>query len=232
MLNKPASLVRDVVGLFYPRICGGCDAHLMKHEENLCLNCLHGLPKTYYWDYKVNPVEQLFFGRLRLSSACSFLHFEKGSVTQRLMHRFKYEGKSNVAMELGKVFGNILKEKQWFSDADLIVPVPLHPAKEMRRGYNQSSYIADGLSESLDVPVRSKLMKRVRMTDTQTQKSRFERSQNVDSVFQVDYPSRVRGKNIILVDDVVTTGATLEAAGMQLLEAGVSKLYIATLAVA
>lgn len=232
MLNKAAFILADLVGLFYPRICGGCNAHLMKHEQNLCLSCLHRLPKTYYWDYEVNPVEQLFFGRLQLSSACSFLHFEKGSVTQKLMHRFKYEGRSNVALELGKEFGNILKEKKWFSDADLIIPVPLHPAKEMRRGYNQSAYISDGLSESLDVPVRSKWMQRLKMTDTQTRKSRFERSENVDNVFSLTDPAKIIGKNVILVDDVVTTGATLEAAGMCLINAGASKLYIATLAVA
>lgn len=232
MLNKVISAIDDVVGLFYPRVCSGCDAHLMNHEDNLCLECLHSLPKTYFWDYKVNPVEELFFGRLQVSSACSFLHFEKGSITQKLMHRFKYEGKSDIGVVLGRNFGQKLKEKHWFTDADIIIPIPLHPAKEARRGFNQSNYIADGLGEVLDVPVRSKLMKRIRMTESQTRKSRFVRSENVDSVFQIDEPSKVRGKNVIIVDDVVTTGATLEAAGNCLIQAGASKLYIATVAVA
>lgn len=232
MLNRVVSVIENVVGLFYPRICAGCDAHLMQKEENLCLKCLHSLPKTYYWDYKVNPVEQLFFGRLQFSSACAFLHFEKGSITQELMHRLKYQGKKSVGKELGKAFGHTLKEKHWFTDADVIVPVPLHPSKELRRGYNQSNYIADGISEAMDIPSRSKWMKRIRMTDTQTRKSRFDRSENVQDVFEIENPELLRDKNVILVDDVVTTGATLEAAGMCLKEAGIARLYIATIAVA
>ncbi len=228
---KVISIVNDVIGLFYPRICGGCDAHLMKHEQNLCLNCIHRLPKTYYWDYEVNPTEQLFWGKLKVDAACGFLHFGKDSIVQQLMHRFKYKSKTGIGRELGRQFAIILKDKQWFSDIDVIVPIPLHPSKQLRRGYNQSDYFAEGLSEVYDVPVRRRAMKRVVATDSQTRKSRYDRSENVEEVFRVSDLNAIRGKNVLLVDDVITTGATLEAAGNRLLEAGAAKLYIAVIAV-
>ena len=232
MMNWLISVADDIIGLFYPRICGGCDSHLLKHESNLCLICLHKLPKTYFWDYDVNPVEKLFWGRLEICSACTFLHFEKENVVQHLMHRFKYEGKSGIGTELGKAFAYILKDKHWFSDIDIIVPVPLHFSKEQRRGYNQSLYIAKGMAEVYEVKVWPSIITRVIASDSQTRKSRYQRVENVDDVFRIDNPSRLKGKTVLLVDDVITTGATLEAAGNQLLRAGVARLYVATLAIA
>lgn len=232
MLKQLYSILEDVVDLLYPRICAGCNAHLMKHEQNLCLICLHRLPKTYFWDYKVNPVEKLFQGRLKVNAACAFLHFEQDTVTQHLMHRLKYEGKRSIGTALGRSFAVILREKMWFTDADIIVPVPLHPAKEARRGYNQSDYFAQGLAEVLNIPVRTNWMARVKMTDTQTKRSRYQRAENVDDIFRVRSRSGFAGKNVLLVDDVVTSGATLIAAGSCLREAGVARLYVATMAIA
>lgn len=230
--DKAYSLVEDLVGLFYPRVCAGCDAHLMKQEENLCLVCKHNLPKTYFWDYDVTPIEKLFWGKVPVQSACSFLHFEQGDVVQELMHRLKYEGKTGVGLELGKMFGQILVEKEWFADADIIIPIPLHVTKEARRGYNQSRFIAEGLGESLGADLRSNLLKRLVASETQTKKSRYDRSENVSSVFKLPEAEKVKGKNVLLVDDVVTTGSTLTAAGSELVSCGVNKLYIATLAIA
>lgn len=221
-----------MVSLFYPRICSGCDSHLTQSEQNLCIECLHRLPKTYYWDYDINPVEKLFWGRLPVSSACAFLHYQTGSMVQQLMHRFKYKGKKNIGLELGIRFGVILKEKKWFSDIDIIIPIPLHATKKARRGYNQSALIAEGLAEVFDVPSRNDVLKRVVASDTQTRKSRFDRSQNILNVFKVIKPEVIRGKKVLIVDDVVTTGSTLEEAGKALFEGDVSRLYIATLATA
>ena len=197
----------------------------------MCLICKHQLPLTYFWDYDKPEIEKLFWGRLPIASACAYLHFEKENKTQLLMHRLKYEGKTGIGVELGKSFGAILKEKKWFSDVDVIIPVPLHFTRQERRGYNQSSFIADGIALVYDVPVRSKAMTRVVSSDSQTHKSRYDRSENVESVFEVTTKA-VKGKNVLLVDDVVTTGATLVSAGTQLIDAGVNKLYIATLAIA
>jgi ComF family protein len=226
------SIVNDVIGLFYPRTCGGCGVHLMTHEQNLCLICLTGLPKTYYWDYPTNPVEKLFWGKLNVTSACAFLHFVKESKVQNLLHRFKYEGKSGIGFELGKAFAQILQEKNWFSDVDVVIPIPLHISKEMRRGYNQSAYIANGMGEVIDVKVRNHALKRILASESQTRKSRFARTENVNQVFELSDIDSVKGKNVLLVDDVITTGSTLEAAGNTILRAGASKLYIATIAIA
>ena len=232
LIEKGLAVLDDVLGLFYPRICAGCDARLLKQEREMCLICLNSLPKTYFWDYEINPVEKLFWGRLEVSSACSFLHFETGNVVQRLMHRFKYKGKSIIGFELGRSFGYILVDKKWFSDIDYIIPIPLHRTKQIRRGYNQSKCIADGLAEVYGVPVKSKILERTIPSSTQTKKSRFERAENVDEIFRVIRSELVKGKNILLVDDVVTTGATLVAAGKVLSKAGVGRLYVATIAVA
>lgn len=221
----------DLLGLFYPRVCAGCDSHLRKSEEILCLICLHQLPHTYFWDYDINPVEKLFWGRLPVSSACAFLHFEKDSVTQNLMHRLKYEGRTGIGVELGKAFAQKLQEKSWFADVDAIVPVPLHVTRQARRGYNQSKFIADGIADVYGVPVKPELLRRITASDSQTNKSRYERSENVETIFRAP-KSGINGKNILLVDDVVTTGSTLVSAGAQLMEAGANKLYVATLAVA
>lgn len=204
----------------------------MKHERNLCLICAYGLPKTYFWDYEVAPVEKLFWGRLPVASACSFLHFEKENMVQSLMHKLKYEGKTGIGEELGLMFATILQEKDWFNDIDIILPVPLHASKEARRGYNQSYYIAAGMAEVYNVPVKTDILMRRVASETQTRKSRYQRGENVLSVFQVPNSGSLKDKNVLLVDDVVTTGATLVSAGSQLISAGVNKLYIATLAVA
>ncbi|MBL4586101.1 MAG: ComF family protein [Flavobacteriales bacterium] len=228
-MNIP--IFTDLLSLFYPRICGGCDTHLMKHEQNLCLSCTHGLPKTYFWDYKINPIEQLFWGRLSVNSACAFLHFEKEGTVQQLMHRFKYQGKTGVGTELASMFAHILKEKKWFADVDVVVPIPLHPSKEQRRGYNQSRFIANGMAEVFDVPVWSNALQKIVASDSQTRKTRFERAENVEQVFTTT-PNRFSGKVVLLVDDIVTTGATLEAAGKLIFANGATRLYIATLACA
>ncbi len=232
LFDKVFSVLSDLVALFYPRVCAGCDAHLMKHEENLCLVCKHNLPKTYFWDYDVNPIEKLFWGKIPVHAACAFLHFEQGEVVQELMHRLKYEGKTGVGFELGKMFASILREKDWFADMDLILPIPLHVTKQARRGYNQSLFIADGMAEVFGCPVKPQILKRTLASVSQTRKSRFVRTENVSSVFKVMDANLVKGKNVLIVDDVVTTGATLESVGAQLVSAGVNKLYLATLAVA
>ena len=225
------SLCEDLLGLFYPRVCAGCDSHLRKNEENLCLICLHDLPLTYFWDYDVTPVEKLFWGRLPITSACSYLHFEQESKTQSLMHRLKYDGRTGIGKELGLAFGHKLKDKGWFSDIDMIIPIPLHRTRELRRGYNQSLFIAEGIGQVYNVQVRSDILKRVVASNSQTNKSRFDRSENVKSIFQAN-STNLKGKNVLLVDDVVTTGATMIAAGSQLFNSGANKIHVATLAIA
>lgn len=225
------SLLEDFLELFYPRVCSGCDEHLRKTEENLCLICKQSLPLTYFWDYDVTPVEKLFWGKVQVESACSYLHFEQEGVVQKLMHRLKYDGKTAIGSELGVMFAHKLTETGWFKNIDLIVPIPLHRTKELRRGYNQCSFIAGGMAEVLGVPVSRNALYRVKSSATQTKKSRFDRTENVEDAFKGIHKT-VEGKNILLIDDVVTTGATLTAASVKLLEAGAKSVSVATIAIA
>lgn len=198
----------------------------------MCLKCVYSLPKTFFWDYETSPVEKLFWGRIPVTTACSFLHFEKDNIVQNMMHKLKYEGKTGIGEELSTLFATTLKEKNWFEDIELIIPVPLHTTKQARRGYNQSTFIANGMAEVYNVESSESLLIRTISSETQTRKGRYQRSENVSSIFQTPHPKLVKGKNVLLVDDVVTTGATLVSAGAKLVEAGVNKLYIATLAIA
>lgn len=222
----------SVVRFLYPDLCGGCGERLLNNERHLCLSCMEGLPITYFWDYEQNPVERLFWGRIPVDGACSFFHFVKDSPAQRLMHSLKYQNRPHVGEALGKRYGQLLTRKEWFRDTDLIVPVPLHPSKEERRGYNQSMYIARGLADAMGPKVNGDALIRVKATTSQTRKARFDRAQNVEQVFRVVKPELFAGRRVMLVDDVVTTGATLEAAGTLIQEAGAEKLYVVTLAVA
>jgi ComF family protein len=224
------SYLIDFFDFFFPKLCAGCDAHLRTGETDLCLHCVFQLPKTYFWDYDVNPIEDLFRGRLKLAGACAFLHFYKGGKVQQMLHRMKYQGQPQIGKHLGTLFAHQLATKGKFLDVDVIVPVPLHHTRITRRGYNQSMFIARGMAEIFKCRVDGRSLERKHATLTQTKKSRYDRSTNVESVFVCERPEFFKGKRVLLVDDVVTTGSTLEAAGRVLLEAGVEKLYIAALA--
>ncbi len=220
------SLLVDLVDLFYPKLCSACDTHLQSGESDICIQCIFQLPKTYYWDYDENPVEQLFKGRLKIDGACSFVHFTKGGIVQQMLHRLKYEEQREIGSALGRLFAQQLLTKNKFTDVDLIVPIPLHFKKEKIRGYNQSMEIALGVSEILNVKIYRNSLIRQLASETQTRKSRYDRSTNVESVFSCSNPNAFKGKSVILIDDVITTGSTLEAAGKILFDAGVAKLYI------
>jgi ComF family protein len=175
------------------------------------------LPKTHFQLEAGNPVEQIFWGRVRIEQATSYFYYSKGSRYQRLIHDMKYQGKKWIGYELGKKMGTDLLETH-YAEAHKIVPVPLHPKKLRKRGYNQSFWIAKGLSERLDIPVEPNNLYRKVNTRSQTKKSRFDRWQNLKNVFGVRVPDTFSYKHILLIDDIVTTGATLEACANSLAE--------------
>jgi ComF family protein len=193
--------------------------------------CRHTLPMTSFHKYESNPVEKLFWGRIKIENATAFLFYEKGSKYGHLLHQFKYKGYTEIGLKLGKLFGSQLIETN-FKDIDLIVPVPLHSAKFRKRGFNQSEIIALGISASLGKPVAGQALKRNIFTSTQTKKGRFERWKNVEGIFTVKNPELLKNKHILLIDDVITTGATLEAVGNAILKIEGTKLSVATLAIA
>jgi ComF family protein len=203
--------VSDFISLIFPRICAGCGNSLWKHETELCHFCEYHLPKTNFHLDADNPVARLFWGRVKIETGAAFLYFNKGGKVQRLVHQLKYKGRKGVGVYLGDQYGQSLKYAPLFNSADAIIPVPLHKKKFMQRGYNQSEQIAIGLALSMNIPVNRHLLTRIKATETQTRKSRFSRYQNVKEIFRVSRPEQWKGKHLLLVDDVITTGATLES---------------------
>ncbi|PSK95078.1 ComF family protein [Taibaiella chishuiensis] len=219
-------------GLFFPDLCAACDRALSGSEQVLCLHCLLNLPRTGLHRLPENKVQRLFTGRLPLVRATAFTYFTKDGMMQHLLHQLKYKGRAATGSFLGNVFGQELQADGWLEATDLLVPVPLHRQKAYRRGFNQAALIAGGIAAATSLPVAANALERVRDTGSQTRKSRLERLDNVATVFRAGKAAQIRGKRLLLVDDVLTTGATLEAAGLALLEAGAASLGIATLALA
>lgn len=224
--------VTDLFNLVFPRICASCGASLWKHEEVICHFCEFHLPKTQFHLERDNPVAQIFWGRVNIFSAAAFLYFNKGNHVQRLMHQLKYKGRRDIGVFTGKLYAPSLAGSPWFSSVQVIVPVPLHKKKFMKRGYNQSEEFAKGLSAGMGIPFHRHLLVRTKATETQTRKSRFSRYQNVREIFKVPEPEMWRGMHILLVDDVVTTGATLEACTVALHRIPEIKISIACIAAA
>ena len=225
-------LAHSFFSLFYPRVCLSCYASLLPAEECICTQCHFHLPQTNFHDLKDNPVSRIFWGRLPVESATALFYFQKHGKVQNLIHQFKYKAKKEVGRYLGNVLGRKLKECPHYNNIDLVIPVPLHASKEHKRGFNQSEIIAGGISDIMNIDMDIKNLVRINPTDTQTKKSRFKRWQNVETVFHVYRPDKLAGRNILLVDDVITTGATLEACGHKLIQIDGVKLWIASLALA
>ena len=201
----------DFLSLIFPRICAGCGNSLWKNEEVICHFCEYHLPKTNYHEALENPVTLLLRGRVSIEAGVAFLHFNKGGKVQRLVHHLKYKGRKDVGICLGNLYGQSLKNAPGFKTADAIIPVPLHRKRQQQRGFNQSEQFAIGLSGAMQIPVCPQLLSRVKATETQTRKSRFSRYGNVREIFEVTDPLSWKGKHLVLVDDVITTGATLES---------------------
>ncbi len=224
------SITDDFLSLFFPRFCLGCSQAMIKGEDILCTRCLAGLPKTYYHHREGNPVINRLAGRLPIRHGWAFLKFQKGGVVQHLLHQLKYNNCPEIGERLGKAYGRELSVEMFHREFDLIVPVPLHRARLRHRGYNQSAHFAKGLSEALNVDWDETISIRTQASATQTRKSRADRWENVRQVFSVRGNSTVEQKRILLVDDVITTGATLEACGQHLLDCGCTSISVACIA--
>lgn len=204
-------MLDDFLALVYPRNCIACGNSLYKHEEQLCNYCYTNLPKTNFHKQHRNPVDALFYGRTPLLLASSFYLFTKKGSIQKVLHAIKYKSNKDLAILVGKWYAEDLKVNSIVSKADYIVPVPLHKKKLKTRGYNQSEEFAKGLSEGLEIILNTSVLQRKEFTETQTKKSKYERWENVEEVFELISPEAFKNKHVVLVDDVITTGATIEA---------------------
>lgn len=225
------TMLVDFISLLYPEVCLGCQNALVKGETELCTSCKIKLPYTNYHLEVKNPVWKRFLGKVQVRRAYSFLFFVKHGMVQKVLHELKYKGNEHIGYLIGVWYGERLKTSINL-DYDLIVPVPMHKRKQQKRGYNQVDSFAQGLSESLETAWSAGCLMKVDETTSQTRKGRFDRWENVKEVFVIPHPEEVQGRRILLVDDVITTGSTLEACAHVLLKAGAVYVDVATIACA
>ncbi|MFZ4401132.1 MAG: ComF family protein [Bacteroidales bacterium] len=205
------TLFQDFFSLIYPNNCMACGNNLFKNEHLICTSCLFHLPKTNYHLEKDNPISQIFWGRCNINTAAAYFYFTKAGKVQHLVHQLKYKGKKEIGIYIGEIYGRELMQSPDYSKTNVIIPVPLHPKKQKKRGFNQSEVFAIGLSASMNIPIDTQTLIRTFASETQTKKSRFKRWENVKEIFSLQNPETLKNKHILLVDDVITTGATIEA---------------------
>ncbi len=219
-----------MVDLVYPRICASCDHNKPLHGQIFCLDCLVGLPQTKFHLTPDNPFEQHFWGRVDIHSGAAMYFFIPGGRTQTLLHNIKYRRRSEIAEEIGVIYGRQLSRSPRFERVDIIVPVPLHWRKRKKRGFNQSAAFARGLALGMQTELNTTLLRRIIQTETQTRKSREQRVENMKGAFVIKDSQTIAGRHVLLVDDVLTTGATLEACAERLHEAKGVDISLATIA--
>ncbi len=224
--------VHDVISLFYPRLCFSCNNPLLLHEECICSECLYHLPQTHFHLMADNPVANQFVGKLHINAAASCYYFTKGGKVQHLIHQFKYLGFKKIGLFIGSIYGEKLIQSPLFKDINFIIPIPLHPKKEALRGYNQAEWFARGLAITMKAKVDTTSLVRTTASETQTHKARFSRWENVKEIFDLKDNTALAGQHVLLVDDVITTGSTIEAAGQVLMSIPNIKISICSIACA
>lgn len=223
-------MLHSLLHLFLPHHCAGCNSDIISNRQVLCMHCIDRLPLTNFHMHGNNPVEKIFWGRIAVTCAASYLYFSKDSLLQRIVHHLKYKGNKELGLFIGRKMGEALTQTNRFNDIDVIVPLPLYAARERKRGYNQALVLCQGMAEIFNRPVLHQVISRRSLSETQTHKNRIERWQNMQGKFALQQPEAIAGKHILLVDDVITTGATLEACGQELLTAESTRLSIMTMA--
>lgn len=218
--------------LFYPRCCVVCGSPLLESEEAVCTRCNMDMPRTNYHKVKDNIVERMFWGKLPLERATSYFFYRKGSDFRKILHQLKYGGRKELGTIMGRFMAAELLPTDFFEGVDVIVPVPLHPRKRRARGYNQSECIARGVAQVTGIPIDVSSAVREKHTETQTRKLTYERWENVDGIFKLHHPERFIGKHVLIVDDVLTTGATTTACADAFCQVAGIRISVLTLAVA
>ncbi|SDX98692.1 comF family protein [Lutibacter oricola] len=222
--------LKDVFNLFYPDICLSCNEQLTDNENTVCLTCRHDLPTTNFTFEASNIVEKIFYGRIPLVQATALFYFLKEGKIQQLIHNLKYKGQQQVGTFTGNWLAHEMIESNRFKNIDVIIPVPLHKKKQNKRGYNQVTTFGKSLAANLDINYLEDFLIRVTNSKTQTKKSRFDRWKNVEQIFKIKNTETLENKHILLIDDIITTGATLEACYLALNKSKNIKISIASIA--
>lgn len=214
-----SKIFQDFTGLVYPEICCGCGGRLNTLEETICLICLYNLPKTFFHQTENNPVAQRLSGRIPFENATALYFFSKSGKVKKLIHQLKYKGNYKVGIKLGEQLGKTLNKLPNWQTVDIAIPIPLHPKRLKQRGYNQSEAIAEGLGTVMDLSVEANLVKRkVNNTSQTKRKDTMSRWENVKGIFSLKDTSNLEGKHFLILDDVITTGSTMEACAMAIRE--------------
>ncbi len=233
MKNFIRSFVSHFLNFAYPRVCVACQTCISDTGTDICFDCQWALPRNTNLLIHNESPENKFWGRVKTHGIYSFLSFTKGGSVQNILHALKYKNHPDLALFLGQLCGKAIGDYRLFPEAECLIPIPLHPTRQRERGYNQAERIAAGIGEICGIPVQTGLLIRNKSTRTQTRTGgRLSRYQNLQGVFGLSSGADVflKGKRVILVDDVLTTGATLEVAATVLWEAGIKELYVVTLA--
>ena len=216
-LPKLSSWIDPVFWLYFPKNCPACGRPLKLFGANICGRCSQNLPETHFFEAPGNPIEKIFYGRLPMNAGAAAWYFHKNSALQALLFQLKYKSNKEVGLFIGKQMGALLAASERFASIDALVPVPLHPQALSKRGFNQAALICEGIGQVWHKPVHTGAIARTKHTSTQTKQTRAERWDNMENAFTIKGPASINGKHLLIIDDVITTGATIEACGKTLL---------------
>lgn len=227
-ITKQFNIISNaLIDLIYPKHCEICSIDLNSNEQFLCLGCKFDLPYIHQSQNTLDSLNKLFWGRVHVENVTALLNYQKGNQTQKILHQLKYHKKTKLAIHFGEMIGELISEP---AKIDYLIPVPLHPKKKRIRGFNQSTVIAKGIQTTSNIPIIEDVIKRNTFNKSQTNFSKFDRWDNVNSIFTITKPELLKNKHIILIDDVITTGATIEACVQEFLKIEGCKVTIAVLA--
>ncbi len=222
--------INDFLSLIYPETCPACGKVLLVGEKVICTSCFYKLPRTNFHLMDQNPLNEMFAGRIEFEQMLAFLNFQKGGMVQKLIHEFKYKNRKEIGFVLGEIYANELRQCEWIDSIDYLIPIPLHEQKFKKRGFNQSEEFASGIAKVLEIPLWTDLLYRVKFSETQTKKTKYKRWENVKDIFKVTKSEIIENSHVLLIDDVITTGATMEAAGLCLKQVENLRLSVAAMA--
>ena len=229
-LPKLTRWIDPVFWLYFPKNCPACGRPLRLFGANICGRCSQNLPETHFFEAPNNPIEKIFYGRLPIQTGAAAWYFHKNSALQALLFQLKYKSNKEVGLFIGKQMGALLAASERFASIDALVPVPLHPQALSKRGFNQAALICEGIGQVWHKPVLTGAIARTKHTSTQTKQTRAERWDNMENAFTIKDPTSIKGKHLLIIDDVITTGATIEACGKTLLSIAGVKVSVAAAA--